>query len=96
MNVSMDGLRRSLARSWNELISELIQETEKDSWNDLLTIRIDKDTFINLCEEVRSNIGILNCIFIEDNELFNDLSCGKNKVYDAEELLDNKFKQNKG
>lgn len=67
MKVSMDGLRRNLARSYSELVDHFNYLKKHDGvidWEEL------EDMFLSL----RQDIAVLHCVFTDDEEQFSDLS----------------------
>jgi len=68
MKLSMDGLRRNSTHDFNEFSNFL------KSILDDIACDVDTDQLIELHDQVAQNLGTLNCVFDEENELFNDLS----------------------
>lgn len=69
MNVNLDGLRNQLTHSFNELSADLddaISNGEVESFR--------QDDLIEKLNNVGQMVGVLNCVFDNDNDGFNDLS----------------------
>lgn len=73
MQVSMDGLRHNLARSYIELV-EMLNDTFKHDWE------IDKHELADKLLSLRQDIGVLHCIYCTEREHFSDLSSETDKL----------------
>jgi len=70
----MDGLRRNLTREFTEL-SEMIESISADIKNDnVYRLGERLNDLIEQHDQVAQNIGILNCVYGDDDEGFTDQS----------------------
>jgi len=71
MGVSMDGLRKSLIMEYNNLCKVLQSGVKLDN-NELVGVHISE---VDECMEgIKLMIGLLCCVYDDDEESFNDLS----------------------
>lgn len=69
MNVNLDGLRSQLTQAFNELsvdLDDAISNGEVESFR--------QDDLIEKLNNVGQMVGVLNCVFDNDDDGFNDLS----------------------
>lgn len=66
MDVSMDGLRRGLSNDFNDLLHVIEAEYKKFE-------KKPSEMLIKALDEVRQSIGVLNCIYDDDDPNFNEI-----------------------
>lgn len=69
MNVSMDGLRRQLARDYSNLVSTLNDNIRSGD-----VVRVDAFLIQDELATLRQNIAILMCVFDDEEDDFSELS----------------------
>lgn len=73
LTVSMDGLRRNLARSYNDLVETLAYAYKHDH-------QIDREEIAEHLRELRQDIAILHCVYDEKTEQFSNLTDEIDKI----------------
>jgi hypothetical protein len=70
MDVSMDGLRTSIVRSYNRL-AHYLNECNKEGDSDYSTFEVNRKEVTELMQELKQNIGISLCVYNDKEENFN-------------------------
>jgi hypothetical protein len=70
MDVSMDGLRTSIVRSYNRL-AHYLNECNKERDSDYSTFEVNRKEVTELMQELKQDIGISLCIYNNKEENFN-------------------------
>ena len=70
MDVSMDGLRTSIVRSYNRL-AQYLNECNKEGDSDYSTFEVNRKEVSELMQELKQNIGISLCVYNDKEENFN-------------------------
>jgi hypothetical protein len=70
MDVSMDGLRTSIVRSYNRL-AHYLNECNKEGDSDYSTFEVNRKEVTELMQELKQDIGISLCIYNNKEENFN-------------------------
>lgn len=73
ITVSMDGLRRNIARSYNALVETLAYAYAHD-------YPIDREEIEEHMRELRQDIAILHCVYDDNTEQFSNLTDEIDKI----------------
>ncbi len=69
MKVNIDGFRKNLSRNTNDLGSFIDALIDRGDINPS-----DVEQLKEMFDEVSSSVGVLNCFYEDDDDMFNDIS----------------------
>lgn len=73
VTASMDGLRRNMANDYSNLVLYLNDALADDA-------ELDREELAKLLLELRQDIGVLHCVYLEGVDQFSDLSGETGKI----------------